>query len=106
MIGVLRANFQYFANMLIYMFLSPADLFFKINFFEKLFQEYHQSSNSLIYFRPDVLSGMIRFKLFAKVISRRHYKGKSFNKALPEFKDHIIQGPELQCLLKVKEALS
>ena len=25
------------------MFLSPADIFYKIDFFDKIFQEYHQS---------------------------------------------------------------
>ena len=43
-----------------FMFLSSADFFFKINFFEKIFQEYHQFVKQVwIQIRPDVLSGLI-----------------------------------------------
>ena len=49
------------------LFLPSAD-FFKINFFEKFFQEYHQS----VQIKPEVLSSLIWVQLFAKVISRQH----------------------------------
>ena len=61
-------SFKTFANQVILdAFLLSAD-FFKINFFEKLFQEYVQSVNlnSLDSDRHNILS-----KLFAKVISNR-----------------------------------
>ena len=34
-------------------------IFFKMNFFEKFFQEYHQCQTVWIQIRPDALSGLI-----------------------------------------------
>ena len=34
-------------------------IFFKMNFFEKFFQEYHQCQTAWIQIRPDILSGLI-----------------------------------------------
>ena len=48
-------------------FLSSADFFFKINFFENYFQEYHQSvKKAWTQIRPEVLSGLIWVKTVCK----------------------------------------
>ena len=39
---------------------------FKMNFFKKIFQEYHQCQTIWIQIRPDVLSGLIRVQTVCK----------------------------------------
>ena len=51
-------------------------IYFKIKFFKKFFQEYHQSVKQLIQIRPDILSGLIWIQTVCKGYQQMTLVGK------------------------------
>ena len=57
-------------------------IFFKINFFEKFFQQYHQCQTDWIPIRPDILSGLIWGQTVCKGYQQTTLVGKELRMLL------------------------
>ena len=74
-----------------FMLLCHLLIFFKINFFEKFFQEYHQNVKQFwILIRPDSLSGLIWVQIVCKSYQETILVGNQLKAELEQFNPKIL----------------